>query len=157
RPDADPRGVGFFGISKGGGAGLYTAAFDPTIRCCVTDGAFAAFPTIVPYMRKWVAIYSNRRWLQVLLPSWYYEMVGRRVLAPVLRERGFRLMNLEHVIGRISPRPVLMIHGGGDTYIKPEMAEALFRRLREPREFWLVESAKHNQALHVAGDAYRQR
>ena len=25
------------------------------------------------------------------------------------------------------------------------------------KEFWLVPGAKHNQALHVAGDAYRQR
>src|SRR5262249_50627608 len=36
RPDADPRGVGFFGISKGAGAGLIAAAGDPWVRCFVT-------------------------------------------------------------------------------------------------------------------------
>src|SRR5262245_6425460 len=41
RPDADPGGVGLFGISKGGSAGLFAAAADPYVRCCVTDGAFA--------------------------------------------------------------------------------------------------------------------
>ena len=51
----------------------------------------------------------------------------------------------------------LMIHGGGDTYIKPEMAQALFDRAGKPKEFWLVEGAKHNQALHVAGDEYQRR
>src|SRR5206468_6554306 len=37
RPDRDERGVGFFGLSKGGGAGLVAAAGDDFVRCCVTD------------------------------------------------------------------------------------------------------------------------
>jgi predicted alpha/beta hydrolase len=41
RPDADPRGVGFFGISKGGSAGLFAAAQDPRVRCIVVDGIYA--------------------------------------------------------------------------------------------------------------------
>src|SRR5207249_2691875 len=40
RPDADPRGVGLFGISKGAGAGLMAASKSRAIRCCVTDGVF---------------------------------------------------------------------------------------------------------------------
>src|SRR5262249_55000204 len=59
--------------------------------------------------------------------------------------------------GRLAPRPLLMIHGGGDTYIKPEMARALFELAGAPREFWLVEGAKHNQALHVANGDYQRR
>jgi fermentation-respiration switch protein FrsA (DUF1100 family) len=50
-----------------------------------------------------------------------------------------------------------MIHGGGDTYIKPEMAQQLFTRARHPKEMWLVDGAKHNQALHLAGEEYRRR
>jgi hypothetical protein len=50
-----------------------------------------------------------------------------------------------------------MIHGGADTYIKPEIARALFARARRPKDFWLVDGAKHNQALQVAADGYRQR
>jgi fermentation-respiration switch protein FrsA (DUF1100 family) len=50
-----------------------------------------------------------------------------------------------------------MIHGGADTYIKPEMARALFHKARQPKEFWIVEGAKHNQALQVAGAIYHQR
>src|SRR5262249_35304954 len=48
RPDADPRGVGFFGISKGAGAGLEAAARDPSVRCFVTDGGFATHTTSLP-------------------------------------------------------------------------------------------------------------
>ena len=50
-----------------------------------------------------------------------------------------------------------MIHGGGDTYIKPEMARPIFEKAGEPKEFWLVDNAKHNQALQIEGDEYRRR
>lgn len=157
RADADPRGLGFFGISKGGGAGLFAAAQDPYIRCCVTDGIFATFTTMVPYMRKWIAIYDKNYFIQTLLPSWYYELIGRACVQRLSRRRGCRFPDLEKIMPRLTPRPLLMIHGGADTYIKPDMAEALFRRARQPKEFWLVDGAKHNQALHVAGDDYHRR
>ena len=37
------------------------------------------------------------------------------------------------------------------------MARALCGCAREPRELWVVEGAKHNMALHTAGDEYRRR
>jgi pimeloyl-ACP methyl ester carboxylesterase len=157
RPDADPRGVGFFGISKGGGAGLLAAADDPAVRCFVTDGIFATHTTMVPYMRKWIAIYSRRKLLQKILPVWYYKLVAMTALRRVSRERGCRFPHLERRIGRLAPRPLLMIHGGADTYIKPEMARALFGRAGPPRELWLVDGAKHNQAVHVANGDYQAR
>ena len=56
-----------------------------------------------------------------------------------------------------APRPLLMIHGGADSYIKPDMARALFDLARAPKELWLVEKAKHNQSIQVAGEEYKQR
>jgi pimeloyl-ACP methyl ester carboxylesterase len=157
RPDAEERGVGFFGISKGGSAGLLAAARDPYVRCFVTDGAFAAYTTMVPYMRKWIAIYSKRYFIQNILPMWYYGLFSYPALKQIGRARGCRFPHVEGAMAKLAPRPLLMIHGGGDTYIKPDMARQMFARARDPREFWLVEGAKHNQALHVAGDEYRQR
>jgi fermentation-respiration switch protein FrsA (DUF1100 family) len=157
RPDADPRGVGFFGISKGAGAGLFAAARDPYVRCCVTDGAFAAYTTLVPYMRHFFRIYNQRYALQGLIPSWYYGHIGLVGLRVIERERGCRFPHLERALPRLAPRPLLMIHGGADAYIKPDMAEALFRRAGGPKELWLVPGAKHNGALHTAGDEYRRR
>ncbi|HZY88651.1 MAG TPA: alpha/beta fold hydrolase [Gemmataceae bacterium] len=157
RPDADPRGVGFFGISKGGGAGLFAAAAGPYVRCCVTDGAFGTFSTLVPYMRRWLRIYSDRPFVQSLLPHWYYGIFGRRGLRQIERERRCRFPHLEPVLRRLSPRPLLMVHGEADTYIRPSMARALFDAARGPKELWLVEGAKHNQALQVANGEYRRR
>ena len=157
RPDADPRGVGLFGISKGAGACLLAAADDPYVRCFVTDGAFGVYTTLVPYMRHWFRIYNNQLLIQGLIPSWYYGLIGLAALGKIERLRRCRFPHLEDALRRLAPRPLLMIHGGADTYIKPEMARALAARAREPKELWLVEGAKHNMALQTAGDEYRRR
>jgi pimeloyl-ACP methyl ester carboxylesterase len=158
RPDADPRGIGFIGLSRGAGAVLQAAAGDPFVRCFVTDGLFAAYTTLVPYLRKWFRIYYNKYpAAQALFPSWYYGLVGLAGIRLVERERRCRFAHLETALPRLAPRPLLMIHGGCDTYIRPEMARRLYHRARRPKELWLVEGAKHNQALDVAGEEYRRR
>jgi alpha-beta hydrolase superfamily lysophospholipase len=157
RPDADPRGVGLFGISKGGSAGLLAAVADPYVRCFVTDGIYATYTVMVRYMRKWFSIYNHRYKLQALLPLWYYGLVGLAGLRRIERSQRLRFVHLERRIARLAPRPLLMIHGSADTYIKPDMAQELFKRAAGPKEFWLVEGAKHNQALHLAGEEYRRR
>src|SRR5262249_13024884 len=43
RSDADARGIGLFGISKGGCAGIMAAAGDPYIRCIAVDGIYATY------------------------------------------------------------------------------------------------------------------
>jgi pimeloyl-ACP methyl ester carboxylesterase len=157
RHDADPRGIGFFGISKGGGAGIMAAVADPYVRCLVTDGIFAAYTTMVPYMRKWIGIYSHRKWLFDLVPTWYFGMFAQIGLHLIEKERACQFPHLELYLARLTPRPLLMIHGGADTYIKPEMAETLFHRAREPRELWIVDGAKHNQSFHTARQDYERR
>jgi pimeloyl-ACP methyl ester carboxylesterase len=157
RPDADSRGVGFFGISKGAGAGLFAAATDPFVRCCVTDGVFGTYTTLVPYMRQWFRIYNSNYFAQGLLPAWYYGLIGLAALRVIGRERGCAFPHLERALPALAPRPLLMIHGDKDTYIRTEMARSLFAYARGNKEFWLVPGAKHNQALQVAGDEYRRR
>jgi pimeloyl-ACP methyl ester carboxylesterase len=154
RLDHDPEGIGFFGISRGGGAGIIAASRDPWIRCVATDGAFATRTTMIPYMKKWVEIYAKSPWLVWMLPHFVYVAVARYALRKLRKERRTHYPSMEKAIGRLSPRPLFMIHGEKDTYIKPAIARDLFALARAPKEFWLVAGAKHNQALHVAGEAY---
>src|SRR5690242_16151284 len=104
RPDADPRGVGLFGISKCGGAGLFAASRRPDVACCVTDGAFGPYPTLVPYMRHWFRIYTDHFALQRLLPSWYYGLIGLVALGRIERERNCRFPHLETALPGLAPR-----------------------------------------------------
>jgi fermentation-respiration switch protein FrsA (DUF1100 family) len=108
-------------------------------------------------MRQWFRIYNKDYVVQGLLPSWYYGNIGMVGLRRIERARKCHFPHLERVLWKFAPRPLLMIHGGGDTYIKPEMARALFEKAGQPREFWLVENAKHNQALQLANGEYRRR
>ncbi len=156
RPDADPKGLGFFGISKGANAGLVAAASDQSIRCIVTDGAFGTYTTMVPYMRKWVAIYNDSYLTHGLLPAWFYSAVARVGVRKVERRLGVHFNHAERYMSRLK-RPLLMIHGGSDGYIKPEMARELFNRAAGPKSFWVVPGAKHNQALNLAGEQYALR
>jgi fermentation-respiration switch protein FrsA (DUF1100 family) len=83
--------------------------------------------------------------------------MGYAGLRRIGRIRGCKFPYLERAMAKLSPRPLLMIHGGSDTYIKPDMARKVFEHARPPKEFWLVEGAKHNQAIQVAGEEYQQR
>lgn len=157
RPDHDPRGVGMFGVSRGGGTAIMVAAEDPWVCCVATDGAFATRATMIPYMQKWIHIYTGNKFIIRLVPLWFYRLVANLGLRHVSQRRHCRFPHLRRAITRLNGRPLLMIHGEKDTYIKPPIAEQLFAHAKEPKEFWLVEGARHNQALHVAGEAYRQK
>jgi fermentation-respiration switch protein FrsA (DUF1100 family) len=157
RPDRDPRGIGLFGLSKGGSAGLIVAAHDPFVRCCVTDGAFATLTTLYPYMLKWMQIYLRHPSVTKVVPEWYVRVVGKRAVRQVAAARRCHYPKLERAISKLAPRPLLMIHGGADNYIKPEMAQKLFELAGDPRELWLVDGAKHNQSMNVANGEYQRR
>lgn len=157
RPDADSRGLGVFGISKGGCLAILLAAEDPTIRCVVTDGAYDTYLTMVPYMRRWVSIYSHRKKLQKLCPDRFYGDIGMGGIREAAKRRNVEFLWVG-TAARAVTVPVFMIHGEADTYIKPDMAKALFRRVRTPeKQLWLVPKAKHNQAPQIAPDEYHKR
>src|SRR5262249_24408197 len=75
-PDADPRGIGIFGISKGGSTGVIVASSDSWVKCVATDGMYGTHTTMVPYMQRWIQIYSQKRFIQKALPGWFYGMIG---------------------------------------------------------------------------------
>jgi uncharacterized protein len=156
RPDADPSGIGFFGLSKGAGAGLAVAARNRYLRCVATDGAFGTRSTMVPYMRKWVSLYCNKLLVHGLLPGWFYNRVARAAIRQASKLRNVRYFDLERAMSDVR-QPLLMIHGASDSYIKVPMAQELFRRARGEKELWVVPNAKHNQALQTAGDEYLRR
>jgi pimeloyl-ACP methyl ester carboxylesterase len=157
RADKDPRGIGLFGLSKGGSAGLMVAAQDDFVRCFVVDGAFASVTTMVPYMKQWVMIYTKMPRLIPYIPDWYLRLAARIGIRRIEKLRRCHFAVLEPRMPKLAPRPLLMIHGGADNYIKPDMARALFELARAPKEFWLVANAKHNQSFQVAADEYKSR
>jgi fermentation-respiration switch protein FrsA (DUF1100 family) len=54
------------------------------------------------------------------------------------------------VVARISPTPLLIVHGDRDHYFPVDHAEALFAAAREPKELWLVEGFAHAESAASA-------
>lgn len=158
RPDRDQRGIGLFAMSKGAAAGLYIASEDPFIRCVCSDGVFASLTTMIPFMRQWISIYSNKVTLHPLIPSWFFAIIGLNAIRLSERERGggCHFRHLEPKLEKLN-QPWLMIHGALDGYIWPEMARNLFNLAPGPKLLWIVPGAKHNMGIHVAAEEYRSR
>ncbi len=158
RKDAPAGGIGLFGISKGASVAMVLAANDPWVRCIATDGAYGTYTTMVPYMRRWVSIYiKTATRIRAFVPDWFYGLIGLAAIRESASRRGVKFVSVERALRRLD-LPLLMIHGSGDTYIKPEMAEALFEKAGTPQKvLWMVNGAKHNQALNVAGTEYARR
>jgi fermentation-respiration switch protein FrsA (DUF1100 family) len=52
--------------------------------------------------------------------------------------------------------PTLFIHGGADATIPMRLSRELFSTAREPKRFWEVPGAGHNDIVEVAGPEYRR-
>ncbi len=59
-------------------------------------------------------------------------------------------------IGRVHA-PVLFIQGDSDEIIPPRLGQALFAAAPEPKSFWTVPGAGHNDILETAGAEYIRR
>jgi fermentation-respiration switch protein FrsA (DUF1100 family) len=61
------------------------------------------------------------------------------------------------VIGRISPRPLLIAHGELDEIVPVRHAHSLFKAAGEPKELWIDPHAHHVGARDMDTDGYFQR
>jgi uncharacterized protein len=52
--------------------------------------------------------------------------------------------------------PLLVVHGGQDSLIVPELGRALYERAREPKRFVLVEGGSHHNTNAVGQAQYRE-
>jgi pimeloyl-ACP methyl ester carboxylesterase len=50
------------------------------------------------------------------------------------------------VIGRISPTPLLIVHGDADHFFPADHAEQLYKEAREPKELWVEPGFGHAEA-----------
>jgi pimeloyl-ACP methyl ester carboxylesterase len=144
RPDVDDGKVGVFGFSMGGATAIMTAAREPRISAVVADSAWS----------------DVRAWLR---PSVKASLIHPRdpftALSLKLAERrtGIDLDSLRpaDVVARISPRPLLLVHGRADDVIEASEAERNHAAAREPKELVLVSGAGHGDTIAPGGASLR--
>src|SRR5713101_581003 len=146
QPQVDPSRIGVIGFSMGAAATIQAAARCPDIAAVVADSAYASFLDAVKYSFRLVT------------------RVPHFPMAPIALQYAKWMMHLDanqlrpvDVIGRISPRPVLLTHGTLDEIVPVRHAYALFKAAEEPKELWIVPGARDVEARDLDPDGYFYR
>jgi len=130
RGDIDKDRIVMYGQSLGGALAAYYVAHTPRrgdIRALVIESTFSGYRDIA---REKLASFWLTWPLQVPL-AWTIE----DDYSPV------------DAIGRVSPIPVLIIHGDQDRTVPVEHGRRLYEAAKSPKEFWLVPGGGHIAAM----------
>ncbi len=145
RPEVDPDRIGIYGQSLGAAVAIMAGAELTALRAVVADSGFASVEWLV---RHQFGAFSR-------LPAG---------LAPLVVEIGrwqtgvdvAQVAPVRH-IGRISPRPVMIVHGELDDVMLVENALLLADAAREPKEVWIAPGVHHAGAYGADPDRYLDR
>ena len=118
--------VGAWGGSMGGATLIRAAAAFPEIEAVWIDSSFASlddeFDFLVPY--------------PIINPLAKY-------IAQIETGVNINEINPLKDIAMISPRPVYIVHGTGDTVAPPDAGQKLYEAAGEPRFLWEAENVRH--------------
>jgi fermentation-respiration switch protein FrsA (DUF1100 family) len=143
RPEVDPVRIGVIGFSMGAAASIQAAARNNDIAALVADSGYATFLD--------AAKYSFR--LVTRVPQFPIAPMAMRWAKWLVNVDASQLRPVD-VIGRISPRPILIAHGADDEIVPVQHAYSLFKAAGEPKELWIEPGAHHVGARDIDTDAY---
>lgn len=125
------------GSSMGGASVLRHAALHHSQEGVITIGAFADVSDISPSSNLGVSLlFGIPRWGN----HWAYLTRGTRLGELTTHEPPWT------VVGRISPVPLLLIHGGWDHVVLPRALDRLYESANEPKERLLIPRGGHDYA-----------
>ncbi len=138
---------GVFGISRGACAALLIAAENPRVRAIVADGAFSTDSTIEYLMKRWAYIFARVRFVYENHPPMFWRFLRWGLFFFARREFKCRFPSVRKSIQRMTPRPILFIHGEKDSYLPVEQSRRLYALAGQPKQLWIAPAARHNQAV----------
>lgn len=128
----DITSIGMLGNSLGGTLSIQYAAENGAIKALVVHSAFSS-------MRD--TINTSVRYFTDLPPFPFATLI--RFWAEQEIKGDIDDIDAKKWIGKISPRPILIIHSLSDVAISPESGELLLEAAAEPKELWQVEGVRH--------------
>lgn len=145
KEEKDINRIALVGFSLGGMVAILSAPLCPEVGAFVEDGAPAR-------LRSALTIWG----IEHHLPTWAAKSLAWMAVFGASIRLGVNLFHHEPVrwIGKISPRPLMIIHGDLDQYC-PDFEELL--SAGEPIEVWRLPDVGHVQASQVCPEEYRKR
>ena len=146
RSEVEGERIGVFGMSLGGVIAILVAADDERVRALVAEAPFSAPSEI---MTRTLRHYYH-------LPSFPIATLTKWVLE---RRLGGSLDSVQagDVVGKLSPRPVLIIANERDAVVGSDESRRVFEAAGEPKQFWLVPEADHACGWQAAPQEYERR
>lgn len=166
RPEIDPAKIGVLGSSFGGAVAVYAAGLDERIGACVSSGGWGngkiKFQGQHPGAQAW------SKFTTMLEEGKAYRakhgksmMVGRYDIVPIPPNLRHNLAEKSHeqftaetaqsmydftaddVVGKIAPRPLLLLHSSVDTVTPTEQSLRMFNLAGQPKDLHLFNETNH--------------
>ena len=127
--------IGLLGFSYGGMVSMIFAGEYPEVEAVISDGGPARIRTAIA-----------ARGAELGFPVWLTRPLGWLIVGITSIRLRVNLFQYEPIrrVGKISPRPILFIHGDHDQYL-PDFDE-LYAAARQPKELWRLPEAGHCNA-----------
>ena len=145
-----------YGVSRGGVAALIAACRYSCVSGVVADSAFGTMSMTKYFVDRFVT-YVIPQWIYQLLPKWHVDMTLRNGIKLSERRRKCHYVHLERERSSLDSRTVLLISGGRDSYVTPEIARRLQDIVGESCQLWIAPGAKHNMSRSICTEEYDRR
>ena len=146
RPDVDHERIAALGVSLGASVTILAAAEDLRIKAIVDDSGFSDAPSVVGSSFEHF----------IGLPKFPFASVTV-ALAELRTGVSLRRVRPIDAVGRLSPRPLFIIHCTADRFIPPDHGTRIFARAKEPKQIWQIPVGGHIDGLVVASAEYKRR
>jgi dipeptidyl aminopeptidase/acylaminoacyl peptidase len=140
--EVDKNNICLLGFSGGAAVSVYTAAHDSRVFLVVTCACPADFRSLP----------QNGTPLETIRRFRHIGAIRDKDFPPSMEEwqRGFETVTPVKWVDKISPRPLLLVHGDADELIPLEHARRLYRKAKEPKELKIIPGARHKMRLEKA-------
>lgn len=157
RRDADGKGLGVLGVSRGASAAVVAAAINPSVRCLAVDGVFSTDFSIDELMKRWVQIFVRIDPARADRTFSVYRFFRAVMMFYAELKCRCRFPSTRRALTKLDAVPILFIQGERDAYVRPEQARALHDLKPGPKDLWICPGAKHNQSIATDPKTYAAR
>jgi dipeptidyl aminopeptidase/acylaminoacyl peptidase len=134
-PEVDRNKIYLLGSSGGAAVSIYTAAHDKRVSAVATLACPAEFDFMAAGGTA-DALISRFREVGIIKDADFPHSVEKWL-------QGFKTVSPIEYIGKISPKPLLLVHGGSDDVVPVEHVERLYQKAGQPRDMIIIPGAGH--------------